>query len=138
MIDEKVLIEELKKRIASHEKDAEDFAGETIYSHITETLLRIADETQAVIELVEKQPKVGEWIPCSERLPKCIEELDGDRYPICLVTLDTKEVCLGVYREEVNLWYTKMFEGEEVYTYEREVVAWKRIDTEPYKEEVNQ
>lgn len=76
MIDEKVLIEELKKRIASHEKDADDFAGETIYSHITETLLRIADETQAVIELVEEQPKIAtdtnvgcKWIPCSERLP---------------------------------------------------------------------
>ena len=49
MIDEKKLIEELQKRVRTPRS----------------TMEIIRD----IIPLVEKQPKVGEWIPCSEMLP---------------------------------------------------------------------
>lgn len=49
MIDEKKLIEELKKRVKTKRSTME--------------ILR------DIIPLILKQQKVGEWIPCSERLP---------------------------------------------------------------------
>ena len=30
-----------------------------------------ADDAREVMEVIKSQHKVGEWIPCSERLPKC-------------------------------------------------------------------
>lgn len=56
MIDEKKLIESVKAY-------KELGLGRNLHS--------IAD---TIIEIIESQPKVGEWIPCSERLPKH----DGD------------------------------------------------------------
>ena len=47
MIDEKKLIEVLKQRIASHEKDAAEIDGCAI------EFLRLADEVQAIIEVIE-------------------------------------------------------------------------------------
>lgn len=57
MIDEKKLIEQLKG-YKSEWKLAEPFHE------------GIASGLQIAIEATEKQPKVGEWIPCSERLPE--------------------------------------------------------------------
>ena len=31
----------------------------------------ISDQIYKIAEVIVKQPKVNEWIPCSERLPKC-------------------------------------------------------------------
>ena len=70
MIDGKLLSEVLKQRISSHEKDADDFKEYEIKFDMEEMHLRLADECQAIIELVEEQPKVGEWIPVYERLPQ--------------------------------------------------------------------
>ena len=59
MIDEKVLLEEIRKRSCAY--------GEEILDYVE--------------WLIEKQPKVGEWIPCSERLPEEYTEVLGcDRY----------------------------------------------------------
>ena len=63
MIDEKKLIEDIEK----------EFDGVCVYD---------VSPSQAVndfVEIVDRQPKVGQWIPCSERLP----ELRKD----CLVTV---------------------------------------------------
>jgi hypothetical protein len=129
VIDEKKLIEELKKRIASHEKDADDFAGETIYSHITETLLRIADETEAVIELVEKQPKVGEWIPCSERLPE-------EEKLLYWTTHEDGSLVLHGYTKRSGFIYNWEVDDLEKRKRQGQVVAWVPIlEPEPYKGE---
>lgn len=53
MIDEKKLIEAIEK----------EFEGVCVYD---------VSPSQAIadfVDIVDKQPKVGEWIPCSERLP---------------------------------------------------------------------
>ena len=40
-----------------------------------------------------------------------------------LVTLEDGEVCLGVYRNQENEWWTRRQQGEEVYTNVHKVVA---------------
>lgn len=70
-----------------------------------------------------------DWIPCSKRLPeKNVEEL----YDMQLVTLKDGEVCLGVYRNEDDEWWTRKQEGERVYTNTHEVIAWQPLP-EPYR-----
>ena len=60
MIDEKKLIEEMKE-----------------YKSLQEGI--VAEVIETMIEAVEEQPKIGEWIPCSERLPEIRQD--------CLVTV---------------------------------------------------
>lgn len=63
MIDEKKLIEDIKdnaKRILSR-----------VFGEVTSEF--IDDFLKEMKELVNDQPKVGEWIPCSERLPETDE-----------------------------------------------------------------
>lgn len=55
MIDEKKLIAEIREKIRP-----ESF-GEQCNS---------LDVIYAMLQLIDEQPKVGEWIPCSERLPE--------------------------------------------------------------------
>ena len=67
MIDEKKLIEDIEK----------EFEGVCVYDVTASTAIR------DFVEIVDKQPKVGEWIPCSERLPEEYENVlcstcDGD------------------------------------------------------------
>ena len=70
-----------------------------------------------------------DWILCSERLP---EENDKEFYDMQLVTLKDGEICLGVYRNKDNEWWTRKQEGEKVYTNAHEVTAWQPLP-EPYK-----
>ena len=49
MIDEKKLLEKIDNNVP-------DLTSDQIYK---------------IAEVIVKQPKVNEWIPCSERLPKC-------------------------------------------------------------------
>lgn len=60
MIDEKKLIEELRK----YADELGTVRGE----------IELANGVLKAISIINEQPKVGEWIPCSERLPKH----DGD------------------------------------------------------------
>ena len=64
------------------------------------------------------------WIPVSERLP---EENDKEFYDMQLVTLKDGEICLGVYRNKDNEWWTRKQEGEKVYTNAHEVIAWQPL-----------
>lgn len=70
----------------------------------------------------------GGWIPVDERLP---EEGEKILYDMQLVTLEDGEVCLGVYRNQENEWWTRRQQGEEWYTNKHDVVAWKPLP-EPY------
>lgn len=123
MIDEKLLIEVLKQRISSHEKDADDFKEYEIKFDMEEMLLRLADECQAIIELIDKQPKVNEWIPCSERLPD-----DKDYVLICAAGPD-EGVFIAYYVEESNKW---LYETDEGLYYEVHVLAWMPLP-DPYQ-----
>ena len=57
MIDEKKLIEDIKKC------DMYDW------------------HTEEVLSMVEEQPKIGGWIPCSERLPETSEYMEFEPTP---------------------------------------------------------
>ena len=48
-----------------------------------------------------------------------------------LVTLEDGEVCLGVYRNQENEWWTRRQQGEERYTNKHDVVAWQPLP-KPY------
>ena len=113
MIDEKKLIEELRKSNLHHASNSRE-----------EVLL---DRT---IRIVKEQPKVGEWIPVEEGLPK----KHNSFYEINLVTLENGHVCFGVYRYDSNEWWTRMSEGETVYSNKHKVIAWMPLP-EPYRKE---
>lgn len=86
---------------------------------------QFADETREwalkdVIEVIEEQPKVGEWIPVEERLPKqslnSVIGWDAYRERCCFVQYYMNEWILGNH-ETVK------------------IVAWMPLP-EPYKKEV--
>lgn len=98
MIDEKKLIDELKQSgmIADNE-----------YGN-------------AMVNMIESQPKIGEWIPCSERLPEENEEV------ICCFKS-------GIVKSLVL--FNCKFHGK-VYAYEKtDIIAWQPLP-EAYHEEL--
>lgn len=86
------------------------------------------DALQLAITALQNQPV---WIPVSERLPG----KDIGDYPINMVTLDNGEVCIGVYRHDSKEWWTRMNEGETLYSTDHVVTAWMPRP-EPYRERV--
>ena len=122
------ILEEIEERKQEHLCNAE--------LEIEETVNRMEELNWvcALIYYMEEVKKANvqtndDWIPCSERLPeKNVKEL----YDMQLVTLKDGEVCLGVYRNEDDEWWTRKQEGERVYTNTHEVIAWKPLP-EPYR-----
>ena len=115
MIDEKKLVEKLNKITFEAEVHNSGYKGTR-----TEKMLRYED----VMSIINKQPKVGEWIPVSERLP--------DKDGFYIATLDGKIVgddrpFSGLAEFEDWTWV----DDEEDY---KCVIAWQPLP-EPYKEE---
>lgn len=70
-------------------------------------------------ERIKGMPKVGEWIPCSERLPESKrEEVVRSWYIVTLATGAVVEKCFDFIKKE---WVTDI-----------EVIAWMPLP-EPYK-----
>lgn len=125
MIDEKKLIKEFLSADGIEFKM--NFKTESEEA-IIESLQEFADKLrEGVLNLIKSQPKVGEWIPVSERLP--------DRYCHCLVTrrneyedgYDT-DVREDVFIELEGIWdWQSIFEGAMDV-----IVAWMPLP-EPYK-----
>ena len=86
---------------------------------------------------IDRQPKVGEWIPCSERLPDNAEhdwvlaQMQGDDGFMCIPYVME-------YRQSKDDWY---LEGagwlKDVYSDAFKVIAWQPLP-EPWKGEVNE
>lgn len=121
MIDEKELIEQIKSlRVTITGLRAEKSILNEYAQHFKDSVIRIIDE----------QPKVGEWIPCNERLPeekKFYEEIM--RSPLCLVTvLSDDELMIGIDRTVNGVWTL-----EETFD-KPKIIAWQPLQ-EPFKGE---
>lgn len=101
MIDEEVLLEKLEELI---EYDTFDYAQEEP---------KIVMSFEELEKIIVNQPKVGEWIPCSERLPEDEETK--------IVTLSDGKV-EGAFWNERNWWCMDDSINLEVRT--EDVIAW--------------
>lgn len=115
MIDEKKLIEDITDVEVAWYLDG----NYTTYDSTT------------IMEIIEKQPKVGEWIPVSEGLPKDNEL--SEYYDAVIVTLDDERVVNGCYRNRDEEWWVDAEDGEK-YSINAtgHVVAWMPLP-EAYK-----
>lgn len=78
----------------------------------------------AIEGMIAEQPKVGEWIPCSERLPE-----DGENV---LITIFNDVLNIGWFEVGNNIWRTYDYDCDD-----GQVIAWMPLPP-AYKEEVNQ
>lgn len=113
MIDEKKLIEDIEK----------EFDGVCVYD---------VSPSQAIndfVQIVDRQPKVGEWIPCSSgKLPE-----DGRMVLVTFKKFDGHELKVGKDRYVQYPCHDSFrWQGKG-----NRVIAWMPLP-EPYKEEVNQ
>ena len=120
MIDEKKLIESLR---ASLNTGRESFPVDLI------------------VECIEEQPKIGEWIPCSECLP---EDVDN-RFFMCIVENHEEDLPMfcqyeeeygfgfwhDIFNEETLGFVDTEFKTNEELGYEK-VIAWMPLP-EPYR-----
>ena len=95
-----------------------------------EFLNGMATRQHEIIDIIHRQFN-KDWIPCEVGLPIAEE---GEPYPANFVTLDDGDVCIGVYRSDDKVWYTRRLEGETVYTTTHKVVAWQPLP-QSYKKE---
>ena len=121
MIDEKKLIKELEKIFETDEQNID---------------CTLSDFAYHVFDCIENQPKVGEWIPCSERLPKeleCNGHIDPSEY--VLVYIYYCQNCVNNGCQVSRYWKSsKLHENPwiDLQCKEENVVAWKPLP-EPYK-----
>lgn len=107
MIDEKKLIEELDRKL---------YGMQIISKRI-------------VLDIINEQPKVGEWIPCIERLP----EEDGNLY---WTTHEDGSIILHGYTNRNGFIYNWEVDDLEKRKRQGGVIAWMLIEEpEPYRGE---
>lgn len=105
MIDEKKLIDELNE-------------WSNLDKEMNELVLLCIDTFK---RMINKQPKVGEWIPCSERLPE-----EAGVYRVTCLYADK------VYRVKDDLFYSDRTWGYDNPNRNRKVIAWKLLE-KPYR-----
>ena len=134
MVDEKKLIEEIGEyTISVYGCDIND-----IIAFQTNNESKSAYIVQGIceaIDFIEEQPKVGEWIPCSERVPELHRvdmESEGEYYMISdsVIITDGERVSISEYEiddGDCRGWLAHDFEEIE------DVIAWMPIP-EPYRQ----
>lgn len=121
MIDEKKLIEDIEKEI--------EFAMKCNMPVIVAGMRRIAI-------IIENQPKIGEWIPCSERLPEMHREdmeAEGEYYMISnpVIVTDGQQIYIAEYEEDIDYRYGwHSLDGKD---YDN-IIAWMPLPN-PYRPE---
>ena len=85
---------------------------------------------------IKRQPKVGEWIPCSERLPEMHREdmeAEGEYYMISnpVIVTDGQQIYIAEYEADMDYRYGwHSLDGED---YDN-IIAWMPLP-EPYRPE---
>lgn len=111
MIDETKLIDEVN--------DLMD-ANLLFYDDASKSRQETLDE---IVDLIDEQPKVGEWIPCSERLPEEQTDYKGIKRSYCsLVTV----IGYGVSRIDIDYTVNGIWHLEEANTVLK-VLAWQPL-----------
>ena len=111
MIDEKKLIEDIEKEI--------EFAMKCNMPEMVAGMRQIAS-------VIEEQPKIGEWIPCSERLPEMYREdmeAEGEYYMISnpVIVTDGQQIYIAEYEADMDYRYGwHSLDGED---YDN-IIAW--------------
>ena len=80
----------------------------------------IINEINSIIDIINEQPKVGEWIPCSERLPEEARAIE--------VTMYDGSRAIGHFYKSLETWFDSINGGA------IDVIAWKE-PSEPWEEE---
>lgn len=111
MIDEKGLLKEIEQLMK--ESILGDFSSIVV---LHKAYCKILD-----------MPKIGEWIPCSERLPKVEDGTEDDDCPEFNVMIEGASVPTTLKHSSDGYWFD---DNEEVYT----VVAWQPLP-EPWEGE---
>ncbi|MGN0398866.1 MAG: DUF551 domain-containing protein [Blautia sp.] len=142
MIDEKKLIEELREKGKEYDKEC----GYWLQRGEHGSRLICAGKCTGIVQamkIVENQPQVGVWIPCSQRMPE-----DGDnRFYMCIVENHEEEPPMfcqyeegygfgfwnDIYDEHTLGFVDSEFKTNEELGYEK-VIAWQPLP-EPYKGE---
>lgn len=112
MIDEKKLIEELRK----YADELGTVRGE----------IELANGVLKAISIINEQPKVGEWIPVKDRLP----DKPGSYRVTCLYADKW-------YRVKDDLFYSDRTWGYDNPNRNRKVIAWKPLER-PYEVRENE
>ncbi len=112
MIDEKKLIEEMAEEI------------ENLYGRETE----LSQKARKYLEYLE-QPKIGEWIPCSERLPN-IEDLHEKSIENCKSYLIQRNCGVIDVAHYIKVYGKSYFSSHNLEI--ADVIAWQPLPG-PYK-----
>lgn len=103
MIDEKKLIEEIKYLLFNSEMLSPRWFA-----------------INEMLEIIKRQPEVGEWIPCSERLPEEARAIE--------VTMYDGSRAIGHFYKSLEAWFDSINGGA------IDVIAWKE-PSEPWEGE---
>lgn len=128
MIDEKEVIEAIEEKNLGSKADKEK----------CDVIFDFADILMAVyrelIYFIEKQPRVGEWIPCSKQLPEMHKEQleDGEYYMISdsVLVTDGNDVFISEYEADDDFRYGWFYFGAKC---ENEITHWMPLP-KPYEE----
>ena len=116
MIDEKKLIEDVEKEI--------EFAMKCNMPEMVAGMWQIAS-------IIENQPKVGEWIPCSERLPEA-EDLHEISIEKCMCYLIQRRCGVMNVAHYIKVYGEPYFEAHCIKF--KDVIAWMPLPN-PYRPE---
>ena len=85
-----------------------------------------------IIGTIDSQPKIGEWIPCSERLPEMIGQDMQDLYPHVLVYAEEEDewnIYVGIYGMYKPKEWVDAHDPAKII---ENAIAWQPLP-EPYK-----
>ena len=129
MINEKEVIEAIEEKILEVKADKEKC---DVIFDFADILMEVYME---LIYFIKKQPRVGEWIPCSKQLPEMHKvPLDYDEYYLTsdsVLVSDGNSVFISEYEVDDDFRYG-WFNDES--KHENEITHWMPLP-EPYKEE---